>query len=180
MDSTAEYKTTKRLFRSYHWKRHKSNSFLSNYFSMPLWAVPTASITISITISRSTNFSALWQSSQLCVPFRFLLFLLCGLLKRQKFTRWQILFVSLIKITSGFLVEIWRSACIPKFPRISCVWFSRADTSFCLPCVCMIKFWSLAQFQEDHLSDPVVSTLVFLLRHVFTFVTLTCAEKKNE
>ena len=57
---------------------------LFQLLSQALWTVPSALITIGITLTLMFRvFLVLWQGLSICLSFRFLWFSLCGLLGRQ-------------------------------------------------------------------------------------------------
>ena len=74
-----------------------------------------------------------------------------------KSTILPVLFFLLIIIRSGLLAEIRWSVCMSKSHWSLCVSFSRTGAG-------MVKFKFLAHLLVDHLTDPVVSSLIFLLR----------------
>ena len=137
----------------------------SKPFNNPLVIVPKVPITIGtiVTFMFHSNFSYLAWSKDLSFfshSFRFILWSA----RTAKSTIWQILFL-LIIIRSGLLAGIRWSVCILKFHRSLCVSFSRRKCWVGhIPFLRMVKFKFLAHFPVDHLADPIVSSLIFLLR----------------
>ena len=82
-----------------------------------------------------------------------------------KSTILQVLFFLMIIIRSDLLVEIRWSVCMSKSHKSLCVLFSRTDAGLC---IYHLFVWSnlkfLAHFPVDHFANPIVSSIIFLLR----------------
>ena len=70
----------------------------------------------------------------------------------------------LIIIKSGFLAEIMWSVCMSKSHRSLRMSFSRRGDGLCIYHLFMVKFKFLEHLQVNHLADPIMSSLIFLLR----------------
>ena len=135
-------------------------------FNNPLVIVPKAPITIStiVTFMFHSFFNSLARSRYLSFfshSFSFILWS-AGIAKS---TILQILFLFFCRLQWGLvfltrLGDLWMS----KSHRILCVSFSRIGAGLC---ICHMFVWSnlkfLAHFPVDHLVNPVVSRLIFIL-----------------
>ena len=91
----------------------------SGTFTNHLEIVPNAPVTIGITVTfMFHSFLVLWQGLHIYFSFRFLLFLLCGLPKRQSplFSRFSLFSLSITR--SGRLDEIRSPVCICLYLKI--------------------------------------------------------------
>ena len=124
-------------------------------FSKPLVTVPNAPITKFFNSLARSRYLSFFSYS-----FSFILWST----RTAKSTIVQVLFFLLIIIRSGFLAKIRWSVCMSKSHRSLCVLFSRKGAGWVyIPFVGMVKFKFLAHLPMDHLADPVVSSLIFLL-----------------
>ena len=137
----------------------------SSPFSNPLVTVPNAPITIGVIVICMFHsfFSSLARSKYLSFFSHSFCFILwsAGIAKS---TILQVLFFLLIIIKSGLLAGIRWSVCILKSHRSLCESFSRTGAGLCIiPFVSMTNFKFLTHFPVNHLTDPVVSRLIFPL-----------------
>ena len=149
-----------------------SNS--SRPFNNPLVTVPKALITIGIIVTFIFHsfFNSLARSRYLSLfshSFSFILWS-AGTVKSIIL---QIFFFLLIIIRSGLLAEIRWSVCISKSHRTVCVIFLDRCWVVHIPFVGMVKFKFLAHFPVDHLSLPVMSSLVLLLCQFIIIIIIT-------
>ena len=117
----------------------------SNPLTKPLGIVlnPPIAITISVTLIFHSFFLVLWQGLRTYHYFPFLLFLLCGLPKRQSQLFSKFFFLLFTTTRSGRLVEIRGSVCISKSHRNLCVSSSWTDFGKRINYICA---WSNLNF----------------------------------
>ena len=140
----------------------KSSSPFSNHFV----TVPNAPITIGIIVTCMFHsfFNSLARSRYLSFFSHSFSFILWSA-GTAKSTILQVLFFLLIIIRSSLLAEIRWSVCMSRSHWSLCVLFSRDSWWVVhIPFVCMVKFKFLAHIPVYHLDDPIVSSLIFLLR----------------
>ena len=93
---------------------------------------PLSKLLVSLLPSCSIAFLVLWQGLSICLSFRFLLYLLYGLLGRQSLLHNNSSFFLLIITRFGFLAKIKWSVCISKCERIIYISFSRTNSGLCI------------------------------------------------
>ena len=144
-----------------------SNS--SSQLSKPLGVLPNAPITISITgIFMFHSFFRSQAISKYLSLFSFSLIFPLWLAEMAKFTIRQVCFIFyfLFTITKGWSFCRDQEICLYLKISDKFVRFLFLD-GFCfvhIPFGSMVKFQFLAQFPMDHLSHPVVSSLILFLR----------------
>ena len=126
----------------------------------PLVTVPKARITICIIVTFMFHsfFNSLARSRYLSFFSHSFSFILWSA-GTAKSTILQVLLFLLIIIRSGLLAEIRWSVCMSKSHRSLCVSFSRTDVVH-ISFARIVKFQFLALLPGDHLTHPVVSSLI--------------------
>ena len=138
----------------------------SSPFSNPLVTVPKAPITIGIILTFMFHvfFSIPLKGQVLILLFTFFQFYSVVNQDSKVDNFANSLFFLLIIIRFGRLAEIRWSVCLSKSYWSLFVSFSRTDAGVMhIPFVRAVKFKFLAHLPVDHLDDPFVSSLIFLL-----------------
>ena len=133
----------------------QESSILLVSVSNPLGTFPDATTTIEITIPfMFHSFSALWQDPSICISFGEIFFFWNNKIHwMTSFSSWL---TQALAFWLGLVVFI-------ETGRILCVSLSQTNIVSCITFSSMTKLCFLAQSSIDHLSQPNVPKLVFLL-----------------